>query len=368
MKKSVLKKRCAVSLAAVMFAGAGMAGNAVFSDVNITASAAAALNPASKFTYEIKGYVDKYIRITGYKGTDPDVVIPSEIDGIIVDGFDAKAFYGNKNITSVTIPSSVTYIGEYAFAECTSLTTAVIPDSVRLIEDNAFKNCKKLNIYTEHNSTPERFARSNNITCKYMSFPLTCMPFFLHTDGDKETYLGDTVTIICDASGGKREYASDYQYALYYKRSSSTKWTTAQGFSNHDLISFTPKHTGDYDICLKVKDKAGKVAKTYITTTIYPKFKVKATLTANEIKLGQKVSVNQIFAGAVTGYPDFEVFYKNENQTKWTKATTYENGSVVIKPRHTGNYTVCVRGTYYSVNPDVKPLYSKKYLQLTVTK
>ena len=265
------------------------------------------------------------------------------------------------------MPTSVTYIGESAFEGCTALTKAVMPDSIRVIEDNAFKNCGKLTIYAEHNSLPESYAKRNNIPRTYMSFPLTSTPFFLHADGDKETYIGETVTVICDAAGGKREYHSDYQYALYYKRADSTKWTTAQNYSTNDLVSFKPKHTGDYDICLKVKDKAGKIAKTYITKTIYPKFKVKATLTANEIKLGQKVSVNQIFAGAVEGRPEFEVFYKNENQTKWTKATNYENGSVVIKPRHTGKYTVCVRGTYYSVNPDVKPLYSKKYLTLTVT-
>jgi len=366
MKNSVLKRICAVSLAVAMLAGAGMTGAAVLQDVSVTASAAMAARE-NVFTYEVKGYEDKYIRITGYKGTDKDVVIPSEIDGITVDGFEAKAFYGNKTITSVTMPTSVTYIGESAFEGCTALTKAVMPDSIRVIEDNAFKNCGKLTIYAEHNSLPESYAKRNKIPCTYMSFPLTSTPFFLHADGDKETYIGETVTVICDAAGGKREYHSDYQYALYYKRADSTKWTTAQNYSTNDLVSFKPKHTGDYDICLKVKDKAGKIAKTYITKTIYPKFKVKATLTANEIKLGQKVSVNQIFAGAVEGRSEFEVFYKNENQTKWTKATNYENGSVVIKPRHTGKYTVCVRGTYYSVNPDVKPLYSKKYLTLTVT-
>lgn len=364
MKKSAMKKILALGLATAMFAGAGAVGTAALSGTALTANAASTVASAKQFNYEILDYMRKYISITGYNGTDSEVVIPSQIDGMTVDGIGANAFYGNKNVISVTVPSTVTNIGDLAFANCSKLSKVIVPDTVRIISDNAFNGSSNVSICALSNSTAQKFAKRHSIPCKFINLPLESVPF-IYT-GDKETYIGDTVSVVCRASGGKRETTMDYQYAVYYKRANSTKWTTAQNFSDRDLVEFVPKHIGDYDICVKVKDKTGKVAKKYISTTIYPKFKVKSTLTANEIKLGQKVYVNGIFAGAIEGYPEFEVFYKNENQTKWTRATTYEEGRVVIKPKHTGKYTVCVRGTYTSVNPDVAPVHSKKNLTLAV--
>lgn len=60
--------------------------------------------------------------ITGYNGTDTVVVIPSKINGVTVTTIGTDAFLG-LNITSVTIPGSVTEIGANAFAGCTNLTS-----------------------------------------------------------------------------------------------------------------------------------------------------------------------------------------------------------------------------------------------------
>lgn len=60
--------------------------------------------------------------ITKYNGTDTVVVIPSKINGVTVTTIGTDAFWG-LNITSVTIPDSVTEIGSNAFADCTNLTS-----------------------------------------------------------------------------------------------------------------------------------------------------------------------------------------------------------------------------------------------------
>ena len=47
-------------------------------------------------------------------------------------------------MTSITIPNSVTSIGDYAFRGCTGLTSITIPNSVTSIGDYAFYGCTKL--------------------------------------------------------------------------------------------------------------------------------------------------------------------------------------------------------------------------------
>lgn len=60
--------------------------------------------------------------ITKYAESDTVVVIPSKINGVTVTTIGTDAFLG-LNITSVTIPASVTEIGSNAFADCTNLTS-----------------------------------------------------------------------------------------------------------------------------------------------------------------------------------------------------------------------------------------------------
>ena len=54
-------------------------------------------------------------------------------------GFAEGCFMGCPNLTSLTLPSSVTAIGDYAFYECTSLTSINIPNSVTAIGESAFE-------------------------------------------------------------------------------------------------------------------------------------------------------------------------------------------------------------------------------------
>ncbi|MBF1483326.1 MAG: leucine-rich repeat domain-containing protein [Prevotella pallens] len=57
-----------------------------------------------------------------------------------------------RSLTSVTIPNSVTTIGDYAFVSCSSLTSVTIPNSVTKIGDYAFANCSELTSVTIPNS------------------------------------------------------------------------------------------------------------------------------------------------------------------------------------------------------------------------
>lgn len=78
----------------------------------------------------------------GYKGNSKNPVIPSGVYGI--DDY----LFRNSDITGITIPEGVKYIGYGAFQNCTALKSVKLPNSLKKIGGEAFGDCTALSSVT----------------------------------------------------------------------------------------------------------------------------------------------------------------------------------------------------------------------------
>ena len=85
-----------------------------------------------------------------------------------LENIDKCAFYECTSLGTINIPNSVTQIGDSAFYNCSSLTSVTIPDSVTSIGNNAFENCSSLASITIPNSVTQigdsAFAHCTSLT------------------------------------------------------------------------------------------------------------------------------------------------------------------------------------------------------------
>ncbi len=140
---------------------------------------------------------------------------------------------------------------------------------------------------------------------------------------------GDPVNVICSATGG----SGLYQYAVYYKKTSSSKWATAQDYKANTTVPLALTDVSNYDICVKVKDGNNTIAKKYLTLNVtLTRITNTSSLSTAEIQLGKTVTVYCSATGS-TGFYKYAVYYKKADSGKWTTQQDYSAGNTVtIQP------------------------------------
>lgn len=102
-----------------------------------------------------------------------DVVIPEEVTYMNrtrkVTSIRANAFFNSLFLISVTIPKSVTTIGNAAFSFCPKMTSVTIPNSVTIIGERAFEGCSSLNSITVPTGVTN-IGESTFYQCKSLTF------------------------------------------------------------------------------------------------------------------------------------------------------------------------------------------------------
>ena len=120
--------------------------------------------PASNEDFKYNVY-DTYIEITEYIGSQDvtSITVPAKLENLPVYVVDHRVFdmckvptiifedgiYNIKcgfssSLVSVTLPSTLDYIGGYQFKNCYALKNVVIPEGVDSIQVGAFESCSKL--------------------------------------------------------------------------------------------------------------------------------------------------------------------------------------------------------------------------------
>ena len=298
----------------------------------------------------------KYAVLLEYTGKSKTVKIPSKVKDVPVTAIGEWAFSDNKNLKSVTIPSTVTKIGEAAFNNCSSLSKISLPkgltkisasafwyctglkqifiyDKVTSIGKNAFKGCNNATIYVVKGSYAEKYVSElDNVKMAYRY--MTSVKF---EKSSLSLQLGDSQKLTYKVSP-----SNVYNKKVTYK-SSNEKIATVSSDGTVKGISY-----GTAVITCTAKDGSGKISS--CTVKVLPK-NVSGLKTTSVTTNSYKIKWNKV--DGATGY-----LVKKYDTTKkaWTtlgKTTKTSWSFKDLKPGISARfavkaYKVIGKTTYYS--------------------
>ncbi len=148
--------------------------------------------------FEYQPY-DDGIEITGYKGKLSEVVIPSEIGGQPVRSIGYYAFSDDENLTSITIPNSVTALDGGSFSFCLKLENIYVDeDNKNFCSQNGVLFSKDKTILVKVPCAVKgEFVVPESVTkIGFMAFA-DCEDMTSVIIHDKVTYIGQSVLFGC---------------------------------------------------------------------------------------------------------------------------------------------------------------------------
>ena len=165
--------------------------------------------------------------------------------------------------------------------------------------------------------------------------------------------LGKTVTVTAKASGG----TGAYTYAAYYKKSSSSSWTTIRDYGETSVMKIKPAAAVSYDIRVKVKDSSGKIVSKDFKLNVTKALANNSTISSTSVELGKTVKITAKASGGTGSYM-YAAYYKKSTSSSWTRIRDYGNtAEMTVKPAAAVSYDIRVKVKDSSgkvVNKDIK--------------
>ena len=297
-KKSVLRKVLATALSAVTLLCTGFTTLGQFAGTSVPVSAAQVYGD---FEYNVNN--DNTVTITKYTGNGGDVVIPNTIDGKSVTSIGRWAFdhctdltiygkkgsyaetYANKNGISfvafllneseisadeIVLGNTVTVSAkaEGGVGECTYAVFYKKSYDTKWVTAQGYKTNDTVTLKPAKAADYQICVKvkddTGRIVKKYLTLKVNAKLANSSTVSADTIKLGNTVKVTAKATGGM----GDYTYAVLYKKDYDKNWTVKQGYKANSTVSIKPAKKTTYNICVKVKDKDGTIAKKYFNITV----------------------------------------------------------------------------------------------------
>ncbi|MGN1418923.1 MAG: fibronectin type III domain-containing protein [Acutalibacteraceae bacterium] len=285
--------------------------------------------------------------VVEYTGKSENVKIPSSISSVPVTQISDYAFWQNKTMKSVSIPSSVKKIGVAAFNECTALTKVVLPknfttlgdsafwyctglkqvvmyDKVTSIGTNAFKGCSSVTVYVCKGSKAESLVKKTGVKLAYtyITSLKTDSSFALEIDQSKTLSVTLSPTVV-------------------YNKKVSFSSSDSKTVSVSSAGVVKALRCGSAVITVKAQDGSGKSAK--LTVTVKPK-KVSSFKQSAKTATSHTLSWN-----ASKGAQKYRVYQYDEKNKKWLAVSDTTKTSLTISKLTVGTKTGYMVKAYCTV-------------------
>ncbi|MBR3503596.1 MAG: leucine-rich repeat protein, partial [Clostridia bacterium] len=294
------------------------------------------------------GTSNEYLQLSGADKDITSVTIPDSVTSIgdsafgyctgltsvtIPDGVTSignNAFQGCTGLTSVTIPDGVTSIGNYAFQGCTGLTSVTIPDSVTSIGGGAFSGCTGLTSITIPDSV---ISIGHDAFFGCYNLRKVVIPHGVPTFGANVFfYTAPTITIYCYKESAADFWAYEKGYPTVYLDDidairtvslpdafrlpcGESRALVADVFPNHDNPTVTWSSSNPDTVSV---DENG------VVTALAPG---EATITATVGGVSARVTVTAYIGLEAFELSESEIWMINRTETRLTVASVTPEGA-----------------------------------------
>ena len=258
--------------------------------------------------------------------------------------FDAYNQSDYARITDVTVSTSVTSIGDYAFALCQDLRSITIPSNVASIGEGAFVGCSNLTISGQASSAAHKYAIENGIKFKSTAASKLATP---------------KITKVQNVTGGIQvrwnKVSGAAKYRVFYKTKNGS-WTKIGDTTGTALTWKGAKCGTGYHFTVRCVSKDGKkYTSDYNTKGVYLPCAAVPTLSAAVNSKTRAAALRWKKPGLVNGY---QIQYSTDKTFKTgCKKLMVKNGNTLTK-----TITNLTRNkTYYFRVQSYKTMNGKNY-------
>ena len=251
----------------------------------------------------------------------------------------AMAFYGYKNLISISIPNGVTTVSRAAFYDCTGLENIVLPNTVKRIDTSAFSNCSSMTNISLPNSIEEmgEYVFSDCIKLKSVTIP------------DEVTSIGEGAFLNCTSLANvtiskKVRYINNRAFMNCINLKSVTVPKSIVKILNYAMGYYQDTETGIYKKIdgFTIKGYKGTAAETYAKENGF-KFialDVSEPTSVSLNKTSLTLDVGKTYTLIKTVSPSNAVTSYTWSSSNTSVATVDGNGKVTAKASGTATITV----------------------------